>query len=72
MLEAIAEKIRASDELREQVIVTPPVRLLDLLAAHPDGQPVLNDLQGYLDEYGHQIYNLDFAVPTLAEDKAIR
>ena len=43
-------------------------RLLDLLAEHPDGQAVLDDLQHYLDEYGHQIYNLDFVAPTLAED----
>ena len=28
----------------------------------------MDDLQGYLDAYGHQIYNLDFAAPTLADD----
>ena len=39
-----------------------------MLAGHPDGQSVLQDLQHYLDAYGHQVYNLDFAVPTLADD----
>jgi pyruvate,water dikinase len=28
----------------------------------------LDDLQPYLDTYGHQIYNLDFAAPTLVDD----
>ncbi len=67
-LEDIARKIHASEELREQVVKTPAPRLLDMLAAHPDGQMVLDDLQQYLDAYGHQIYNLDFAAPTLADD----
>jgi pyruvate,water dikinase len=28
------------------------------------------DLEQYLDTYGHQVYNLDFAAPTLADDPA--
>ncbi|MHB1132225.1 MAG: PEP/pyruvate-binding domain-containing protein [Chloroflexota bacterium] len=67
-LEGIAARIRGSDELRETVAATPAPRLLDALANSPLGQPVAEALRGYLDRYGHQIYSLDFAVPTLAED----
>jgi pyruvate,water dikinase len=67
-LEAIARTIRASDALREQIVNTPAQRLLDVLAEHPEGQAVMDDLQRHLDTYGHQIYNLDFAAPTLADD----
>ncbi|MCP4164864.1 MAG: phosphoenolpyruvate synthase [Chloroflexi bacterium] len=67
-LEDIARKINSSEALRDQVIDTPAPHLLDMLAAHPEGQPLLDDLQHYLDAYGHQIYNLDFVAPTLAED----
>ncbi len=67
-LEAIARKIQASDSLREQVVNTPAQRLLDTLAKHPDGKSVMDDFQKYLDTYGHQIYNLDFSAPTLADD----
>ena len=58
MLRGVASKFSA----------TPAGRLLDLLAEQPDGQAALDDLQHYLDEYGHQIYNLDFVVPTQIEN----
>lgn len=64
-LEAIAKKIQASESLREEVISTPPSRLLDILREQPD---IRADLTQYLTAYGHQIYNLDFAVPTLADN----
>ncbi|MEA3334961.1 MAG: PEP/pyruvate-binding domain-containing protein [Chloroflexota bacterium] len=67
-LEAIARKIQASETLRKQVLNTPAPRLLDMLAEHADGQAVLDNLQQYLDAYGHQVYNLDFVAPTLADD----
>jgi pyruvate,water dikinase len=67
-LEDIASKIRGSDVLRELVDSTPAPRLIDALAEHPEGQAVMDDLRQYLDTYGHQIYNLDFAAPTLADD----
>lgn len=63
-MEAIAARIRSSDELRALVAATPANRLLQALA----GAPVYADVQRYLDRYGHQIYNLDFAVPTQADD----
>ncbi len=67
-LQAIADQVRASEELRDLVASTPARRLPEALAAIPVGRPVLDRLRLYLDRYGHQIYNLDFAVPTQAED----
>ena len=66
-LQAIAEQVRASDDLRELVVSTPAQRLLDALKASPSGSVVVERLQRYLDRYGHQVYNLDFAEPTQAE-----
>ena len=67
-LEGIARDIHSSEALRKLVIATPPKQLLDRLADQPEGQPVLDDLREYLDEYGHQVYNLDFVAPTMADD----
>jgi rifampicin phosphotransferase len=67
-LEAIAHQIRSSDELLARVAASPAAQLLDVLAAHPDGQPVLEGIQRYLDRFGHQIYNLDFVAPTQTEE----
>jgi len=67
-LEDIGRTIHRNDALRMIVAETPAAELLAALAAHPDGQNILDALQQYLAEYGHQIYNLDFAAPTLADD----
>ncbi|MEE9279903.1 MAG: PEP/pyruvate-binding domain-containing protein, partial [Myxococcota bacterium] len=67
-LEAIARRIEASDSLRELVIATPAGDLLEALERQPAGHSTLEDLQRYLDAYGHQIYTLDFVQPTQAED----
>lgn len=67
-LEAIAARVRGAEELRALVVAMPASRLLDVLHANPRGRVVSEELQGYLDRYGHQIYSLDFAVPTLAGD----
>lgn len=67
-LEDIAAQIRDSNALRDLLQRAPAKRLLDTLSAHPEGQAVLGALRDYLETYGHQIYNLDFAVPTQADD----
>jgi pyruvate,water dikinase len=67
-LESIAREIDASASLRELVLNTPAGDLLAALAEHPEGRRVLDDIQQYMEDYGHQIYNLDFAAPTLADD----
>ena len=67
-LEALAEQVRDSAELRALALNTPANQLMTALADHPDGQPILDDIQSYLNIYGHQIYNLDFVVPTQIED----
>ena len=67
-LEDIARQIRRKDVLRSLVTATPAPQLLEALANNPDGRPLLDDIRGYFDRYGHQIYSLDFAVPTQADD----
>lgn len=67
-LEAIAERIRASAELAPAVAGVPAERLPEALAATPEGRAVVDALDGYLDRFGHQIYTLDFAEPTQADD----
>ncbi len=67
-MEAIADQIRGSAALGPLILVTAAEQLREALARHPDGQPVLESIQRYLDAYGHQIYNLDFVAPTQNED----
>jgi rifampicin phosphotransferase len=67
-LEGLAGRIRASDELRDLVTATPIGDLPEALGNKPDGQDLLAAFSRYLDRYGHQVYNLDFVVPTQADD----
>ncbi len=67
-MEALANIIRESATLRELSRATPSHEVMEALAAHPDGQPVVDGIQRYLEAYGHQIYNLDFVDPTQSED----
>ena len=67
-LESIARKIQASPPLRQLFRSVPSNAVMVQLAQHPDGTTIIHDLENYLRDYGHQVYNLDFAAPTLAED----
>jgi pyruvate,water dikinase len=67
-LEAIADRIRASAALRAVFASVPAEALMPALAGSNDGAALLDRLQGYFERYGHQVYNIDFAVPTQAED----
>jgi pyruvate,water dikinase len=67
-LQAIAAQVRTSDELRELLGSTPARQLLDTLAASPSGGAIGQQLQTYLDRYGHRVYDLDFVEPTQAEE----
>lgn len=67
-LEAIATRVNAVADLNKMVIETPAVQLMDELRRHGDGDSLLQDIQQYLDRYGHQIYNLDFIQPTQVEN----
>jgi pyruvate,water dikinase len=67
-LEGLAEQLRDSDELRILVGATPAAELLDSLAGTPAGRRWLTAFSRYLSRYGHQVYNLDFVVPTQADD----
>ena len=63
----LAERIRASDDLRTVVTTTPPADLPEVLRSTPVGQDLLAAFSRYLDRYGHQVYNLDFVAPTQAD-----
>jgi rifampicin phosphotransferase len=67
-LEGIATDIRGSDVLRILVEATPAQQLLAALERDPSADSVLEGLQRYFERHGHQIYSLDFAVPTQGED----
>ena len=67
-MEALAIMIRESAALSELTNNTAAENLMAALTKHAEGQAVLDGIQQYLDEYGHQIYNLDFAAPTQNED----
>src|SRR5204863_8633826 len=64
----LADRLRGSERLRTLVAATPASDLPDGLTSDPEGQGVLDGLHAYLDRHGHQIYSLDFSVPTLADD----
>jgi rifampicin phosphotransferase len=67
-LEGLADQVRASDELRALVTATPAASLPETLRRTPTGQDWLAAFALYLDRYGHQVYSLDFVVPTQADD----
>lgn len=67
-MEQIADTIRDAEPLRKLILNTTANQLLSAIAAHPDGQPVLDHIEQYFAAYGHQIYNLDFVAPTQSED----
>ncbi|MDQ3795352.1 MAG: PEP-utilizing enzyme, partial [Actinomycetota bacterium] len=67
-LEGLAERIRTSDELRSLVAATPAAGLPETLRSTLIGEDLLTAFARYLDRYGHQVYNLDFVVPTQADD----
>ncbi|MBD0355321.1 MAG: phosphoenolpyruvate synthase, partial [Rubrobacteraceae bacterium] len=67
-LEGLAKQVRDSDELRALVAATPAARLPEALGSTPAGQDLLTAFARYLGRYGHQVYNLDFVVPTQADD----
>jgi pyruvate,water dikinase len=67
-LERLAEQIRSAPTLRARVADMPAEQLPVLLARDPAGGRLLDDLQRYLERYGHQVYTLDFAEPTQADD----
>lgn len=70
VLEALAAQIRLDAGLRQIVLQSAPESLLDVLAKHPAAQPVLQGVQHYFTEYGHQTYSIDFAEPVLADTPA--
>ena len=67
-LATIACMIRDNTPIYELVVTAPRARLMSALRAHPDAGAILEAIDRYLEVNGHQVYALDFAEPTLAED----
>ncbi|MQA92144.1 MAG: phosphoenolpyruvate synthase [Gemmatimonas sp.] len=67
-LEAIAGRTGESEALQALMAATPAHRLREALASISEGRATLEALQQYLDRFGHQIYTLDFAEPTQADE----
>ena len=67
-LEAIAERIQAVAALQDLVTTTSAADLLAALKRNPAGLAVAETIQQYLENYGHQIYTLDFVQETQIED----
>jgi pyruvate,water dikinase len=67
-LAGLAERLRASDELRTLVNATLAADIPEVLRNTPVGQDSLTAFARYLDRYGHQVYNFDFVVPTQVDD----
>ena len=67
-LEAIAANVRQDKALTSLVAAASAQDLLEVLRDTSGGPPIVAELRRYLETYGHQIYNLDFAEPTQAEN----
>ena len=67
MLWRIARDIRGSPSLERLAVTTPVQRLLGALRATPEAESICRAIEDYLDHHGHQIYTLDFAEPSQAE-----
>jgi pyruvate,water dikinase len=66
-LDTIAARARESASLRALIASTPGGQLLEALPDSGEGRALRDDLHRYFARYGHQIYSLDFAEPTLAD-----
>jgi len=63
----IAQRIVNNDQLHALTIRTPAVLLLTELESLPAASEVCRMLEAYRQQYGHQIFNLDFADPSEGE-----
>lgn len=63
----IARRIRSDPAIHRLVVATPPGRLFDRLRETPWALAVHQAINHYLDDYGHQIFTLDFVEPSEAE-----
>jgi pyruvate,water dikinase len=64
----VAQNIRNSPSLLDAAIAAPPRLLLERLRTHPDGAAVTAQIDRYLDDFGHQVFTLDFIEPSDAEE----
>jgi pyruvate,water dikinase len=69
-LEAIASQLSSHDRLRDLALACAADDLLDRLRLEPEAQMLVSAIDSHLQTFGHQVYNLDFAAPTQAEQPA--
>ena len=67
-LGVIADRIAGSASLCELVRKRRAGELIEAFAQDPLGGAIVADIARHLDIYGHQVYSLDFAEPTQAEN----
>jgi len=67
LLEQIAGQIQTQPSIRQVILDTPADQLMTVLANKDEARLVSRDMQRYFEEYGHQIYSIDFAEPVLAD-----
>jgi pyruvate,water dikinase len=66
----IAAAIKSNDALYEFFLKQPGHERYAALQTHPAGDQILRMIREFLDRYGHQIHNLDFAQAPVKEDPA--
>lgn len=66
----IAEAIRASSDLFDDVVASPPQHWVASLRQHPRGVEVSAMIETYMNNYGHRISSLDFVEPIESENDA--
>ena len=66
----IAEAIRASSDLFDDVVAIPAQHWVIRLREHPQGTEIAEMIDTYLRKYGHRISSLDFVEPIESEEVA--
>nr|MDJ0757555.1 PEP-utilizing enzyme [Ardenticatenaceae bacterium] len=67
-LEQIADQIREDEAIKNLVLNTPAAEFLERLDELPSADGIVEAIDIFFDQYGHQIYSLDFVEPTQQED----
>lgn len=67
----LAQQIQSDDELVNLVLTIPASRLMTALQRHGSGKAIAAAIETYIDNYGGQIYSLDFSDPLHGEDLTI-
>ena len=67
-LEDIARKLRTNSALCQRVLDVSATELMSTLENEPGGDVIRDEVEQYFQDYGHQVYTLDFVEPTQTEN----